>query len=92
MPSFPHPLIGEQFQVLEWGKDDLSYLIVLAQLLSSVTDCSGEDSTIRCFSTVHDSYNKSLGRASYNKAKTKKSGLQLDEHRMPPVIDFASGL
>jgi len=53
---------------------------------------SGEDSTVRSFSTVHDSHNKSLGRASYNKAKTKKSGLQLDEHRMPPVIDFASGI
>ena len=47
---------------------------------------------MRCFSTVHDSYNKSLGRASYNKAKTKKSGLQHDEHCMPPVSDFASGM
>jgi len=54
--------------------------------------CVGEDSTLRCFSTVHDSHNKSLGRASYNKTKTKRSGLQLDEHRMPPIIDFASGI
>jgi len=53
---------------------------------------TGEDSTLRCFSTEHDSYNKSLGRASYNKAKTKKSGLKADEHRMPAITDFASGL
>jgi len=59
--------------------------------LGRVCVCSGEDSTLRCFSTVHDSHNKSLGRASYNKTKTKRSRLQLDEHRMPPIIHFASG-
>ena len=48
----------------------------------------GEDSTLRSFSTVHDSYSRSLGRASYNKSTSRKLP---DQHRMPPIIDFASG-
>ncbi|CAH1774831.1 unnamed protein product, partial [Owenia fusiformis] len=51
---------------------------------------AGQDSTLRSFSTVHDRHNKSLGRASFNKAQSKKSGLKLDQHMMPPIIDFAS--
>jgi U3 small nucleolar RNA-associated protein 21 len=42
------------------------------------------------FSIDHDGKNKSLGRASFNKIETKKSGLKLDEHKMPPIIDFDS--
>jgi len=42
------------------------------------------------FSTVHDSKNKSLGRASYNKVETKRTGLKLDTQMMPPVCEFAS--
>jgi U3 small nucleolar RNA-associated protein 21 len=42
------------------------------------------------FSTIHDSKNKSLGRASFNKLETKRSGLKLDQHMMPPIVDFSS--
>ena len=42
------------------------------------------------FSTVHDSKNKSLGRASYNKVETKRTGLKLDTQMMPPILDFCS--
>lgn len=42
------------------------------------------------FSTDHDSKNKSLGRASYNKAETRRRGLKYDEHKMPPIVDFSS--
>lgn len=42
------------------------------------------------FSTEHDSKNKSLGRASYNKAETRRRGLKYDEHKMPPIVDFDS--
>jgi len=55
------------------------------------TNVVGQDSTLRMFSTRHESSDKSLGRASYNKSKTKQSGLLLDEHMMPPIIDFHSG-
>lgn len=51
---------------------------------------SGLDSCLMSFSIEHDSKNKSLGRASFNKIETKKSGLKLDEHKMPPIIDFDS--
>ena len=54
--------------------------------------CSvGQDSVLRSFSTLHDSENKSLGRASFNKAETKRSGLQKDRHMMPPITAFAAG-
>lgn len=42
------------------------------------------------FSSVHDSKNKSLGRGSYNKVETKRTGLRLDTQMMPPIIDFCS--
>ena len=42
------------------------------------------------FSTDHDRKNKSLGRASYNKLETRKTGLKLDQHMMPPILDFDS--
>ena len=46
---------------------------------------------MRIFSTVHDKYNKSLGRASFNKTETKRTGLKHDQHKMPPVTVFAAG-
>ena len=52
---------------------------------------AGQDSTLRSFSTVHDRHNKSLGRASFNKAETKKAGLKKDQHMMPPITEFDSG-
>ena len=52
---------------------------------------TGQDSTMRIFSTVHDKYNKSLGRASFNKTETKRTGLKHDQHKMPPVTVFAAG-
>ncbi len=51
---------------------------------------AGLDSYLMSFSTVHDSKNKSLGRASYNKVETKRTGLKLDTQMMPPVCEFAS--
>lgn len=51
---------------------------------------SGQDSCLMSFSTDHDRKNKSLGRASYNKIETRKTGLKLDQHMMPPIIDFDS--
>ncbi|XP_064624692.1 WD repeat-containing protein 36-like [Lineus longissimus] len=51
---------------------------------------AAQDSTLRSFSTVHERLNRSLGRASFNKAKSKKTGLKLDQHMMPPITDFAS--
>ena len=51
---------------------------------------SGLDSCLMSFSIDHDGKNKSLGRASFNKIETRKSGLKLDEHKMPPIIDFDS--
>ena len=51
----------------------------------------GQDSTLRSFSTVHDRHNKNLGRASYNKKKSKRSGLKNDQYCMPPVTRLACG-
>lgn len=51
---------------------------------------AGQDSVLRSFSTIHDSENKSLGRASYNKAETKRTGLLKDKHMMPPITAFAA--
>jgi len=51
---------------------------------------AGLDSCLMSFSTDHDSKNKSLGRASFNKVETRKTGLKLDQHKMPPIVEFAS--
>ncbi|XP_041359034.1 WD repeat-containing protein 36-like isoform X2 [Gigantopelta aegis] len=53
---------------------------------------AGQDSTLRSFSTIHEKHNKSLGRASYHKKASKKSGLKRDLHKMPPITQFASEL
>jgi U3 small nucleolar RNA-associated protein 21 len=51
---------------------------------------SGLDSCLMSFSTDHDRKNKSLGRASFNKQETKRTGLKLDQHKMPPIVEFCS--
>lgn len=40
---------------------------------------------------THDKHNKSLGRASYDKKETKKTGLKKDRYMMPPITQFSSG-
>ncbi|EDV92953.1 WD repeat-containing protein 36 [Drosophila grimshawi] len=52
---------------------------------------SGEDSTLRVFSTISESLNKSMGRATYNqKATKKKNRFQYDKYGMPPIVEFTS--
>uniref|UniRef100_A0A1A9WSG0 Small-subunit processome Utp21 domain-containing protein n=1 Tax=Glossina brevipalpis TaxID=37001 RepID=A0A1A9WSG0_9MUSC len=52
---------------------------------------SGEDSSLRAFSTISATFNKSLGKASYDrKSSKKKNRFQDDSFRMPPIIEFTS--
>nr|XP_033785021.1 WD repeat-containing protein 36 [Geotrypetes seraphini] len=51
---------------------------------------AGLDGTLQSFSTVHERYNKNLGRGSINKKKSKRKGLQYDTMKLPPIITFAS--
>ncbi|XP_068154216.1 WD repeat-containing protein 36 [Drosophila tropicalis] len=52
---------------------------------------SGEDSTLRVFSTISESLNKSMGRATYNpKATKRKNRFQFDKFSMPPILEFTS--
>lgn len=51
---------------------------------------AGQDGTLQSFSTVHESFNKSLGHGSINKKKSKKKGLQFDTMKLPPITTFAS--
>uniref|UniRef100_U3IZN1 WD repeat domain 36 n=1 Tax=Anas platyrhynchos platyrhynchos TaxID=8840 RepID=U3IZN1_ANAPP len=51
---------------------------------------AGQDGTLQSFSTVHERFNKSLGRGSINKKKSKKKGLQHDTMALPPITAFAS--
>ncbi|KAK3592873.1 hypothetical protein CHS0354_004097 [Potamilus streckersoni] len=51
---------------------------------------AGQDSTLRSFSVIHDKYNKSLGRASFLKSATKRSGLKRDKYKMAPITKFAA--
>ncbi|ESO94510.1 hypothetical protein LOTGIDRAFT_215492 [Lottia gigantea] len=51
---------------------------------------AGQDSTLRSFSTIHDKHNKNLGRASFDKAASKHSGLKKDQYMMPPITDFTA--
>ncbi|NXN42272.1 WDR36 protein, partial [Rhinoptilus africanus] len=51
---------------------------------------AGQDGTLQSFSTVHEKFNKSLGRGSINKKKSKKKGLKLDTMALPPITLFAS--
>ncbi|CAD5111627.1 DgyrCDS920 [Dimorphilus gyrociliatus] len=49
---------------------------------------AGEDSTLRSFSIRHESENKSLGRATYNKSVSKRKGLKFNALLMPPIVKF----
>ncbi|XP_037945778.1 WD repeat-containing protein 36 [Teleopsis dalmanni] len=52
---------------------------------------SGEDSSLRIFSTISETFNKSMGKASYNrKASKKKNRFQKDWLRMPPIVQFTT--
>ena len=52
---------------------------------------AGGDSHLRIFNTVTERFNKSLGKASTNRKKSKKkSRLDIDTYKMPPIIKFAS--
>ncbi|XP_034945888.1 WD repeat-containing protein 36 [Chelonus insularis] len=48
------------------------------------------DSTLRIFSTVTEIFNKSLGKASFNRKLSKKKGNKIinDHLIMPPIINF----
>ncbi|KAL7988865.1 hypothetical protein Chor_007784 [Crotalus horridus] len=49
-----------------------------------------QDGTLQSFSTVHERFNKSLGRGSINKKKSKKKGLRYDTMALPPITTFAT--
>lgn len=52
---------------------------------------AGGDSSLRIFSTITETFNKSLGRASFNrKASKKKSRAVEDPLIMPPIVELAS--
>lgn len=52
---------------------------------------AGGDSCLRIFNTVTETFNKSLGRASYNRAASKKKGKVVgDPLVMPPIVRFTS--
>lgn len=51
---------------------------------------AGGDSSLRIFSTKTETFNKSLGRASYNRKISKSKGASRDPCKMPPIIEFTS--
>ncbi|KAJ8881265.1 hypothetical protein PR048_017741 [Dryococelus australis] len=52
---------------------------------------SGGDSTVRIFSTLTETFNKCLGRASYNRKLSKKKGRSAPSSlNMPPIIAFTA--
>ncbi|XP_072549023.1 WD repeat-containing protein 36 [Salminus brasiliensis] len=51
---------------------------------------AGQDGTLQSFSTVHERFNKSLGRGSLNKTKAKKKSVMYDTAKLPPITTFAS--
>ncbi|KXJ70732.1 hypothetical protein RP20_CCG022629 [Aedes albopictus] len=51
---------------------------------------AGEDSSLRIFSTISETMNKSLGKASYNRKASKKHRKGEDPFRMPPINFFTS--
>lgn len=51
---------------------------------------AGADSCLRIFNTSTETFNKSLGRASYNRKVSKKKGLKIEDPlKMPPIVKFA---
>lgn len=56
----------------------------------NILSCAG-DSTLRIFNTQTELFNKSLGKASYNrKASKRRSRAVEDPLKMPPIIEFTS--
>jgi U3 small nucleolar RNA-associated protein 21 len=53
---------------------------------------SGLDSSLRTFSTVADLLNRNLGTAHYNQKKARRVGLEKAGPKMPPIMNFASGM
>ncbi|KAJ4443876.1 WD repeat-containing protein 36 [Periplaneta americana] len=52
---------------------------------------AGGDSSLRIFSTITETFNKSLGHASYNRKLSKKKRRSVkDPLRMPPIVHFTS--
>ncbi|KAJ8984723.1 hypothetical protein NQ317_004987 [Molorchus minor] len=56
----------------------------------NILTCAG-DSTLRIFNTQTEQFNKSLGKASYNRKSSKKRGRAVEDPlKMPPIIQFTS--
>lgn len=51
---------------------------------------AGSDSSLRIFSTKTETFNKSLGRASYNRKISKTKSAASDPLKMPPIVNFTS--
>ncbi|XP_075229735.1 WD repeat-containing protein 36 [Lycorma delicatula] len=51
---------------------------------------AGKDSSLRIFSTISETFNKSMGRAFYRKKGSKKKGKIKDNQVMPPIVNFVS--
>ncbi|CAH0382177.1 unnamed protein product [Bemisia tabaci] len=53
---------------------------------------AGSDSTLRIFHIFNQTFNKSLGKASYNRKLSKKlkKSIEAEELIMPPIVQFTS--
>lgn len=52
---------------------------------------AGADSSLRIFNTQTEQFNKSLGKASYNRKVSKRRGRAVEDPlRMPPIVSFTS--
>ncbi|VEN56885.1 unnamed protein product [Callosobruchus maculatus] len=52
---------------------------------------AASDSTLRIFNTQTEQFNKSLGKASYNRKISKKRGRGVEDPlKMPPIVNFTS--
>ncbi|XP_043269880.1 WD repeat-containing protein 36 [Venturia canescens] len=52
---------------------------------------AGRDSSLRIFSTITETFNKSLGRASFNRKSSKKKGRLIEDPMiMPPIVELAA--
>ncbi|CAG9815275.1 unnamed protein product [Phaedon cochleariae] len=56
----------------------------------NILSCAA-DSTLRIFNTQTEQFNKSLGKASYNRKRSKKRGRAVEDPlKMPPIVQFTS--
>ncbi|KAK0097743.1 hypothetical protein PV326_014046 [Microctonus aethiopoides] len=56
---------------------------------NNILSASG-DSSLRIFSTITETFNKSLGRASFHRKSSKKKGKMINDNLiMPPITEFA---